>query len=216
MALGLAGCRFESFASSMHLATIQGGYSIRCRVSGRTRLSIAQHPLHRPPASASAMQFCNTKKCRVVRIAIFRSPRPVSTRMHALSGARHHDRTFPQSIDRLAWPVRHVAHRRCADREPGPLRSPREYADRTALLGRQATGRGASRARGPFRCVRILRSARRSHAGAAVRDIATARDRALCHRTTFSFAYVRLSGRTPGSTPPGFAVLRLKQIFPAL
>ncbi len=186
------------------------------RIAGLTRLSMAQRPLHRPPAHASSTQLGNRKKCCVVRIVILRSPRPVSTRMHALSGALHDDRTFPQPIDRLAWHFCHVAHRHCAEREPGPRRSRRGYADRTDLLGRPAVGRRPARAGGPLRCVRILRSARPSRAGTGIRDTATAGGRKLRRRTTFGFAYVRLSGRTPGSTPPGFTVLNLKQLFPAI
>lgn len=134
--------------------------------------------------------------------------------MHALFGARLYDRTFPQSIDRLAWVVRHVAHRLCADRERRPCRSIREYADHTDLLGRRAVRHRRPRACGPFRCVRILRSARRSHAGAAARDTATAHGRKLRHRS------LQLRLRTSletyaGQYAPGFTALHLKRLFRA-
>jgi len=129
---------------------------------------------------------------------------------------RHHDRTSPQSNDRMAWPVRHVAHRLCTGREPKPGISRSEYAARNNLLDRRAACRRTSLACARPRRMRVLRSARTSRAGPFPRLAAIAGGRKLQYRATSSFARVHLSRPVPGRTPAGFAVPRLKRPFPAI
>lgn len=112
-----------------HLANRPGGgqFNEVKSTSGQCGRIDPQHDRHRKRLPDPGGRFRTRAVTRTVRGRAASCRRRLSgchgwlrLRSSDRSDAAHHDRTFPQSSDSVAWHVCHAARRHCAAREPWP------------------------------------------------------------------------------------------------